>query len=480
MAGRRKAFPDAGGPLLKVPQIDLARAGGPLETEIVRAVTEVLHSQHMILGPTVERFERELAAKLGARNTIGLRHGEVRLRPDVVGCASGSDALLLALLALGIGAGSASAKATADKDEVVTTPFTFFATAAAVVRAGAKVVFADIDPRTFNIDPAKLAAAITPRTKAVIPVHLYGLSADMEPILQTAKTRGIAVIEDAAQAVGATYRGRACGTMGDIGCLSFYPTKNLAAAGDAGALVTGDEHLAAELRSLRVHGSAPGKAYEHRRVGFNSRLDAVQAAVLSVKLARLDAWNAERRAIARAYTEGLAGIAGVQTPLVPEGCEHVFHQYVIRADRRDALQQHLAAALVETRVFYPLALHLQECFRSLGYREGDFPESERATREVLALPMFPGLTTPEIEHVVAGIRAFYVAQPHSGVGVSGVAQPPPLSRGSAREAGAVSSVSSQAGVPIVIGMPHQQQQSHPGAGVPHQPHRTKTKTGSRR
>ncbi len=368
---------------MNVPHIDLTRAWRPIETETVSAVTELLRTQHMILGPAVERFEKELAAALGARFAVG--------------CASGSDALLLALTALGIEPG----------DEVVTTPFTFFATAGAIVRAGARPVFADIDPRTFNLDPEAAAAAITSRTKAILPVHLYGLPADMAPILAAAKRAGLAVIEDAAQAAGARYRGKCCGTLGAIGCLSFYPTKNLAAAGDAGALLTDDERLAAELRSLRVHGSPPGRPYEHRRVGFNSRLDAIQAAVLSVKLTRLAAWNDERRRIATCYDAGLAGVDEVVTPFVPEGCEHVYHLYVIRAERRDVLKEHLSAAGVETRVFYPIPLHLQECFRPLGHREGDFPEAERAAREVLALPIFPGLTPAEIDHVVASIRGFY-------------------------------------------------------------------------
>lgn len=371
---------------MNVPQVDLARSCRPIETEILRAISDVLHSQQMILGPAVERFEKSLAAQLGSGFAVG--------------CASGSDALLLALEALGIGEG----------DEVVTTPFTFFATVGAIVRSGARPVFADIDPATFNIDPVNVAAAMTPRTKAVIPVHLYGLSADMDPILESARRRGAAVIEDAAQSIGARYRGKHCGAIGTVGCFSFYPSKNLGAAGDAGALLTDDERLATELRSLRVHGSMPGRSYEHRAVGFNSRLDAVQAAVLSVKFPHLDAWTAERRKIARAYDEGLAAIQGVVRPTVPEGCDHVWYQYVIRAERRDALKSFLADAGVETRVFYPKPMHLQDCFSGdggLGLGEGDFPESERAANEVLALPIFPGLLEPEIVHVVSSIRRFY-------------------------------------------------------------------------
>ncbi len=368
---------------MNVPLVDLARAYRPIEPEIVRAVSDVLHSQKMILGPAVERFEKALAGRLGARFAVG--------------CASGSDALVLALTALGIGPG----------DEVVTTPFTFFATAGAIARAGARPVFADINPATFNVAPAAVEAAITARTRAILPVHLYGQPADMEPILRSAAPRGIPVVEDAAQAIDARYKGACCGTLGTLGCLSFYPTKNLGAAGDAGALLTDDERFVVELRSLRIHGEIPDRPYQHRRVGFNSRLDALQAALLEVKLDHLDAWTAERREIARAYTERLAGLDGVTTPVAAEGCAHVFHQYVIRAQRRDALQTRLADQGVETRVFYPVPLHLQECFRSLGYRKGDFPEAEHAAREVLALPIFPGLTLEEIEHVVAGIRSFY-------------------------------------------------------------------------
>jgi dTDP-4-amino-4,6-dideoxygalactose transaminase len=370
---------------VKVPQVDLSRTYRTLEPEILAAAAELLRSQRMILGPAVDRFEQSLAALSGSLFAVG--------------CASGTDALILALLALGVKPG----------DEVVTTPFTFFATAGAVHRVGAKPVFVDIDPRTFNIHPALIPAALTERTKAILPVHLYGQSADMEPILALAQERGLAVIEDAAQAIGGRYRDRVLGTLGVIGCLSFYPSKNLGAAGDAGACLTDSETLAEELRILRVHGEVPGVPYHHRHVGMNSRLDALQAVILSVKMKYLREWNETRRALAHYYTERLAYTPEVEAPFVLGACEHVFHQYVIRAQRRDELMKYLGECGVEARVFYPRPLHLQECFAALGYKEGDFPEAEQASREVLALPIFPGLTSEEQDHVVRSIWDFYAA-----------------------------------------------------------------------
>jgi dTDP-4-amino-4,6-dideoxygalactose transaminase len=371
--------------MVRVPQVDLTRTYRALEPEILAAVEELLHSQRMILGAAVDRFEQSLAALSGSLFAVG--------------CGSGTDALMLALLAVGVKPG----------DEVVTTPFTFIATAGSIQRIGAKPVFVDIDPRTFNINPASIEPTLTDRTKAILPVHLYGQSADMEPILGIAERRGLAVIEDAAQAIGARHRERVCGTMGVIGCLSFYPSKNLGAAGDAGACLTDNESLAEELRSLRVHGASPGQPYHHREVGMNSRLDAIQAVILSVKMKHLREWNETRRRLARYYTERLAYTPEVQAPHVESFNEHVFHQYVIRVPRRDELMKYLSERGVEARVFYPRPLHLQECFQSLSCKEGDFPEAERASREVLALPIFPGLTPEEQDHVIRSIWDFYAA-----------------------------------------------------------------------
>ena len=372
-----------GGTRVKVPLLDLKRSYRDVEEELTRALAELLRSQLMILGKGVTELETGLTELCDVRFAVG--------------CASGTDALLLALMAARVGPG----------DEVITTPFTFFASVGSIARVGATPVFVDIDRRTFNIKPEGIKAAVTDRTKAVMPVHLYGQSAEMDPILEIAKRHGLAVIEDAAQSIGATWRGRACGSMGTIGCLSFYPTKNLGAAGDAGALLTNDATLAEELRSLRVHGALPSQPYVHRRVGFNSRLDEMQAVVLNVKMKHLAAWTDARRKLAAYYDATLADVDAVSTPAVADGCEHVYHLYVVRTPERDALMAHLDKRGVTSRVYYPVPMHLQECFRSLGYASGDFPEAERASAEVLALPMFPGLTTDEQDHVCASIRAFF-------------------------------------------------------------------------
>ncbi|KPK98594.1 MAG: transcriptional regulator [Planctomycetes bacterium SM23_65] len=368
---------------MKVPLLDLSRTYRELEPEIVQAVEKLLRSQRMILGPAVHRFEQSLAALCGSMFAVG--------------CASGSDALLLALLAAGVKPG----------DEVVTTAFSFFATAGSIHRAGAAPVFVDIDPQTFNINPELIERAMTKRTKALLPVHLYGQAADMDGIMAAADRTGLPVIEDAAQAIGAHYHHKVCGAIGLIGCLSFYPTKNLGAAGDAGACLTDDEALAEELKSLRVHGAIPDEPYVHHSVGKNSRLDAVQAVILSVKMKHLREWNETRRRLARYYTEGLAPVEEVTPPYVAEDGEHVFHQYVIRVPRRDKLETYLKHRGVGTRVFYPVPLHLQPCFKSLGGKKGDFPEAERACREVLALPIYPGLTREEQDYVVESIRRFF-------------------------------------------------------------------------
>jgi dTDP-4-amino-4,6-dideoxygalactose transaminase len=372
---------------MQVPLLDLKQQHAALREELRAALERVLDSQQFILGEDVRLLESELASYTRARHAVG--------------CGSGSDALLLALLALDVREGA----------EVITTPFTFFATAGAVVRTGARPVFVDIEPRTYNIDVTKIEAAVTPRTRAVMPVHLYGQCAEMDEILRVSEKRGVSVIEDAAQAIGAhDGAGRHAGSTGAAGCFSFYPTKNLGAAGEAGLVTTNDDKLAERLRRLRVHGGAT--EYHHDEVGFNSRLDTFQAAVLRVKLPHLDAWSDARRERADAYTRLLseAGLEEFVTPpFVRPGARHIFHQYVVRvsAPRRDPLIEHLKANGVGTKVYYPVPLHLQPCFADLGYREGDFPESERAARETLALPMFPELTRGQQEYVVETVRRFF-------------------------------------------------------------------------
>ena len=361
-----------------VPLLDLTRYDEALKAEIDRAVAGVFASGRFVLGPALDAFEQSLAQRLGVRHAIGV--------------SSGTDALLVALMALGIGPG----------DEVVTSPFSFFASAAAVARLGARPVFVDIDPETYCLDPDRLEAAITPRTKAVEPVYLYGQCADMAEIAEISRRRGVPVLEDACQAIGATYGGRAAGALGTLAAFSFYPTKNLGAAGDAGAVTTDDDALAELVRILRVHGGLA--TYHHERVGGNFRMDAIQSAVLSVKLPRLDGWNTRRRAIAARYGALLGGDERIGLPVEGPGREHVYHQYVVRVRNRDAVRKRLTERRVATSVFYPVPLHLQECFAGLGGREGDFPEAERASREVLALPMFAELTDAEVERVAKAVR----------------------------------------------------------------------------
>ncbi|MET0621237.1 MAG: DegT/DnrJ/EryC1/StrS family aminotransferase [Thermoanaerobaculia bacterium] len=369
-------------PARPIPILDLTRYDEELRRGIAQAVADVFASGRFVLGPANEAFEKALADRLGVRHVLGV--------------ASGTDALLVGLMALGVGPG----------DEVVTSPFSFFASAGAVARLGATPVFVDIDPATFNLDPSRLERALTPRTKVIQPVHLYGLTADMDPILEIARRRGIPVFEDACQAIGATHGGRPAGTLATLGAFSFYPTKNLGAAGDAGAVATDDDGLAALVKSLRVHGSTA--TYFHDRVGGNFRMDALQAAVLSVKLPRLDGWIERRRAIAKRY-DGLfaeAAKAGRLTlPVEAPGRGHVYHQYVVRVADRDGVKARLAARGIGTSVFYPVPLHLQKCFAALGGREGDFPQAERAAREVLALPMFAELTDAEVDRVASEVLA---------------------------------------------------------------------------
>ena len=367
----------------RVPLLDLQPQYAPIRDELLAAIARVCDSQRFIMGPEVEGLERELAGML-----------EV---PHAIAVSSGTDALLAAMMALGIGAG----------DEVVTTTYSFFATAACVSRLGARPVLVDIDPVTCNIDPAGIEAAITARTKAIIPVHLYGLAADMDPILATAERAGVAVVEDAAQAVGARYKGRAAGTLGTFGCFSFFPSKNLGAFGDGGLVTTSDDRLADRLRLLRNHGAEP--KYFHKMIGGNFRLDALQAAVLRVKARYLARWTEARRANAERYRRLFAdaGLDGrVTLPVEPAGRYHIYNQFVIRVPARDRLREHLEARAIGTEIYYPVPFHLQECFASLGYRPGAFPEAERAGRETLALPIYGELTEAQQRYVVESIAEF--------------------------------------------------------------------------
>lgn len=369
-----------------VPALDLKAQYQSIRDEIEPVVRAVLESQYFILGPEVVAFENEAASYCGVHHAVG--------------CASGSDALLLPLLAWGIGPG----------DEVLTSPYSFFATAGSIWRTGAKPVFVDIDPVTYNIDPAKIQAAITPRTKAIIPVHLYGQTADMTPILEIARKHGLKVLEDAAQSIGAEYLGRRCGPLADAAAFSFYPSKNLGGFGDAGMVTTDDPALAKAIARLRVHGMEP--RYHHHEVGFNSRIDALQAAVLRVKLRHLSAWTEGRRQAAARYQQlftefGLDGL--IALPTEQPGYHHVYNQFVIRVPMasRDPLRTHLTSCKVGSEIYYPIPLHLQVCFQSLGHVAGDFPLSEQAALETVALPMYPELTEEAQRHVVGSIAQYF-------------------------------------------------------------------------
>lgn len=365
---------------MNVPLLDLKAQYATIRGEVEAAIAEVFASQHFILGPKVEQCEKAIAEYSGCSHGIGV--------------SSGSDALLAALMAEDIGAGH----------EVITTPFTFFATAGAIARLGATPVFVDIDPATYNLDPAQIEAKVTGRTRAIIPVHLYGQMSDMDAVMQAADRHGLAVIEDAAQAIGAEYKGRRAGSIGHYGCFSFFPSKNLGAAGDGGMIVTNDARRAEKLRCLRGHGSKP--KYYHKLIGGNFRLDALQAAIVSAKLPHLDGWTAARQRNAKRYDElfreaGLpVGVPAVVTD------RHIFNQYVIRVSNRNELQAQLQKAGVGTEVYYPVPMHLQECFAFLGHTEGAFPESERAAKETLALPIHPEITDVQARFVVECIRRF--------------------------------------------------------------------------
>jgi dTDP-4-amino-4,6-dideoxygalactose transaminase len=368
---------------LKVPLVDLQAQYLPLRDEILSAVTRVCDSQRFIMGPEITALEDDLARMLGIEHAVAV--------------SSGTDALLLALMTLGIGPG----------DEVITSAQSFFATAGAIVRVGARPVFVDIDPETFNIDAARLSAAVTPRTKAILPVHLFGLSADLDPIVAAALRAGVAVVEDAAQAIGATYRSRPVGGMGTIGCFSFFPSKNLGAFGDAGLLTTNDAGIARHARLLRTHGMDP--RYFHHVVGANFRMDALQAAVLRVKAPRLDGWTEARRTNAARYRRMFrdAGCEGLLTlPVEPPNRRHIFNQFVIRTPRRDALKRHLDEAGIGNEIYYPVPLPLQPCFADLGYHSGDFPHAERAATESLAIPIYAELDGVQQQAVVDAVAGF--------------------------------------------------------------------------
>ena len=371
---------------MKVPLLDLKAQYRPIRAEVMAAVETVCDEQAFILGARVADLEKDIQGYVGASHAVGV--------------ASGTDAIFLALMACGVGPG----------DEVVTVPYTFFATAGAISRLGAKPVFVDIKPDTYNLDPALLESALTSKTKAVMPVHLFGQCAEMEPILKTAAARKLPVIEDAAQAIGAARRGRNAGVIGHAGCFSFFPSKNLGGFGDGGMVTTNDGALADRVRMLRVHGSRV--KYVHEMIGINSRLDALQAAVLRVKLTHLEEWTNGRQRNAARY-EALFKEADlldrVTLPAVTAENRHVYNQYVIRARQRDQLRAFLQEQGVGTEIYYPIPLHLQACYKDLGYREGSFPQSERAAQETLALPIYAELTADQQAYVVERIKKFFAS-----------------------------------------------------------------------
>jgi len=365
---------------MQVVMLDLKAQFAKYKSELMRAVEEVCNSQILCLGPAVEKFEKEAAAYCGCKYATGV--------------SSGTDALLLSLMAAGIGAG----------DEVITTPFTFFATAGTVSRLGAKPIFVDVDAETYNIAPAKIEAKITKKTRAIIPVHIFGQIAQMQPIMEIARKHKLLVIEDAAQAMGATQDGKQAGSIGDIGCYSFYPTKNIGAFGDAGMVVTNNDALAEKIRLMRVHGENP--RYYYRMIGGNFRMDNIQGAVLSVKLKYLDEWNKKRRENASIYNSMFAGTI-VKPQKIEQNNVSIYHQYTITAPKKDILQAYLAKQGIGSGIFYPQPLHLQDCFKGLGYKKGDFPVAEELTESVLSLRIYQELTTEQIEHVGKTMLEFY-------------------------------------------------------------------------
>jgi len=350
-----------------------------IKDEVLAAVSEVLESQRCIGGPKVSELEEKVAAISDCKFAVGV--------------SSGTDAILSSLMSLDIGPG----------DEVITTPFTFFATVGCIARVGAKPVFVDIDPRTFNIDPALIESVVTEKTKVIMPVHLFGQMADMDPIMEIANKYNLTVIEDAAQSITSTYKGRKAGSIGTVGCFSFFPSKNLGGIGDGGMIVTNDEQLYERLIVMRNHGSKP--KYYHKYIGGNFRLDAIQAAALLVKLPHLDEWSEWRRRNAAYYGKKFAGTV-VKAPYINPDCVTIYNQYVIRVPRRDEVAEYLREKNVGFAIYYPVPLHLQECFSYLGYNEGDFPESERAAKEVLAIPVYPELTDEQLRYVASKIEEF--------------------------------------------------------------------------
>lgn len=365
---------------MQVPILDLKAQYAGYKNEAMQAINEVCASQLFALGPAVAEFEGKIAAYCGCKYAIGV--------------SSGTDALLVSLMALEIKPG----------DEVITTPFTFFSTAGSIARVGARPVFVDVDPRSYNIDPGLIEEKITPGTRAIIPVHLFGQMAQMEPILEIARGHNLAVIEDAAQALGATQDGTRCGNFGDTGCFSFYPSKNLGGFGDGGLVTTNKETLAEKIRTLRNHGQGP--RYFYKVIGGNFRLDSIQAAILSVKLKYLDRWNDSRRQNAAVYDKLFANTP-VKTPKIAANNVSTYHQYTVTVPRRDELQKYLAENQIDSVIFYPKPLHLQDCFGELGYHEGDFPVAEGLCSEVLSLPVYPELTAEQIEYVAKTVLKFY-------------------------------------------------------------------------
>lgn len=368
---------------MKLHMVDVVGQYQKIKPEIDAAVHRVLDSGQFVLGKEVGEFECQVAGYVGTRYAVG--------------CASGTDALQIAMMALGIGPG----------DEVITTPFTFVATAEMVALLGARPVYVDIDPKTFNIDPTRIEAAITSKTKAIIPVHLFGQSADMDPIVEVARRHGIRVIEDSAQALGASYKGRKVCTFGDVACISFFPSKNLGAFGDAGMVVCNDPELYEKLRMIIVHGSRV--RYQHEILGVNSRMDTIQAAILNVKLRHLENWNSARQRFATRYDELLAGTP-VVCPFVMPACTHIFHQYTLRVPRRDALSSFLKEKGIAHAIYYPIPLHLQKAFASWGNKKGDFPVTEQACDEVLSLPMHTELTEEQQAFISQAVKEFYISR----------------------------------------------------------------------
>lgn len=364
---------------MQVPLLDLKAQYATIKNEILSAVSEVLESQRCIGGPKVTELEEKIAAVSNCKFGIGV--------------SSGTDAILNSLMSLDIGAG----------DEVITTPFTFFATVGCISRTGARPVFVDIDPQTYNIDPAMIEAAVTDKTRAIIPVHLYGQMADMDPIMAVAQKHGLAVIEDAAQSITSEYKAKKAGSIGSVGCFSFFPSKNLGGIGDGGMIVTNDEQLHNRLVLMRNHGSHP--KYYHSYIGGNFRLDPIQAAALLIKLPHLDDWSQTRRCNAAYYDKKFAG-TDVKTPYISSDCLTIYNQYVVRVPRRDDVVAHLREKNIGCEIYYPVPMHLQKCFEALGYTEGDFPMAEKAAKEVLALPIYPELTDKMKDYVAEQILAF--------------------------------------------------------------------------